>query len=345
MKYLMDYEEGIKILAFGEIMLRLKSPGYERLMQSASLEATFGGPEFSVLASLAQFGLRTAMISQLPENDIGEACLREIRSLGIDVSQVYRKEARMGQYYLEAGSNQRSEKVIYDRENSAFSWLQKKAFNWEQVLDDSQWFLVSGITPALSSDLAEATLEAVRVAKAKGLTVAFDFNYEDSLWQQNELKAEDILGKIVQHVDVLMASERDCKICLGIEVGDTVQDGLGRNYALTEKMFAAYPNLKVMTGTFYDEVSADYHNLSAGLRDRSGYYVSRNFTMRNIVDRIGAGDAFTAGLVYGLMKNQGGQKALDFAAAAACLKHSIPGDINRVSRKEIVGLLGGNFIG
>jgi len=345
MKYLMDYDQGIKISAFGEIMLRLKSPGYERLMQSASLEATYGGSEYNVLASLAQFGLRTAMISQLPDNDIGEACLREVRSYGIEVEQISRTEARMGQYYLEAGSNQRSGKVIYDRENSAFARLQKSALNWEQILDDSQWLLVSGITPALSPDLAEGTLEAVRVAKAKGLTVAFDFNYRDSLWQQNELKADEVLGKIVQHVDVLMASERDCNICLGIEVGNTSQDGLGRNYNLTEKMFAVYPNLKVMTGTFRDVVSADYHNLSAGLRDRSGYYVSRNFTMRNIVDRIGAGDAFAAGLIYGLMKNQGGQKALDFATAAFCLKHSIPGDINRVSREEIVALLGGSFIG
>ncbi|WP_417625040.1 sugar kinase [Paremcibacter congregatus] len=345
MHYLMDYEDGIRVAAFGEIMLRLKSPGHERLMQSGTLEASFGGSEYNVLASLAQFGLRCKLVSQVPENDIGAACLGDIRSFGIETSDIRRHDARMGQYFLESGSNQRSGKVIYDRKGSAFAHFQKNDITWEDALADSQWFLVSGITPALSGELAEMTLEAIRVAKACGLTVVFDFNYRESLWRDNRLDAPDIMRKIVQHVDVLMASERDCMLCLDVSVGDTSPDGQGRNYALTEKMFERYPNLKVMSSTFRDVISADHHNLSAGLRDRSGYYVSRNFSLQNIVDRIGAGDAFAAGLIYGLMKNQGGQKALDFATAAACLKHSIPGDINRVTRKEIVELLGGEFMG
>lgn len=345
MNYLMDYPEGIKISAFGEIMLRLNPPHRDRLMQGEFFEASFGGSEFNVLGSLAIFGLNTSMVSQLPENDIGEACLRSIRSFGINSDHLSRADARMGQYFLEAGSNHRSGKIIYDRENSAFSQLKKTDLNWEEILADSHWFHLSGITPALTAELAEISLDAVRAAKAMGLTVSFDFNYRDHLWNNNNLDATKILGQIVQHVDVLMASERDCRMCLGIEVRDTSQDEMGRHYHLTEQIFKAFPNLQVMSSTFRDISSADHQNYSAGLRDRSGYYVSRNFTIRDITDRIGAGDAFAAGLIYGLMKNQGGQKALDFATAAGTIKHSIRGDVNLATREDIVGLLGDGFLG
>ncbi len=345
LNYMLDYEQGIKVAAFGEVLLRLKSPGAERFMQSQTLEATFGGAEYNTLASLAQFGIHTRLITQLPKNEIGEAALREIRSFGIDVDYIYRHHARMAQYFLEAGSNQRSGKVIYDRDHSAFQQLNKKQLNWPELFDGCHWFHICGITPALSAELAEHSLEAVKFAKKKGLSVAFDFNYRESLWRNNGLNANNILANIVEHVDVLMASERDCQTCLGVEVQGTSQDTAGRYYNLTEKMFQSFPNLKVMTSTHRDVHSAEHNTISASLRDRDGYYVSRNFDIKNIVDRIGAGDAFAAALIYGLMKNQGGQKALDFASAAACLKHTIPGDINRTSRKEIVGLLGGNFIG
>jgi len=337
----MNKEDRIKVIAFGEIMLRLKSPNQERFMQSAAFEATFGGSEFNVMASLSGLGISTSMISQFPTNDMGEACLKEVRSFGVNTDQISRHDARMGQYFLEAGSNLRSGKVIYDRDHSAFTQLKRGDINWNDVFDGREWFHLSGITPALSEELAELSLEAVQVAQEKGLKVSFDFNYRDGLWAKNNLDARKVLGRIVENVNVLMASAKDCKTCLDIEV--TEDEGQGRNFHLTQKMFDQFPQLDVMVSTFRNVISADDNSMSAISRDRSGYNVGREFRTRHIVDRIGSGDAFAAGLIYSLITEKSGEETLDFATAAAALKHSIVGDVNRVSQKEINDLLDDKF--
>ncbi len=323
-------------------MLRLKSPAYERLFQSPLLETSFGGSEFNVLASLARFGIPAEFVTALPDHDIGRACLAEMRAHNVGTDAVRFRAGRMGQYFLEAGANHRPTNILYDRQGAAFAGLDKRDMDWKAVLQGKHWLHLSGITPALGEGLAEMSLEAVQVARDLGLTVSFDVNYRQKLWRDNSLDAPDILSRIVRHVDVLFASEEDCRLNLGIEGDGNTSDLQGRNYSLSEKMFAAYPNLQVMSTTFRESLSADHNNLSAGLRDRTGYFVSRSYEMRRIIDRIGGGDAFAAGLIYALIRNEGGQRALDFATAAACLKHSIYGDVNRVSVADVEALLQGS---
>ncbi|MBT6033003.1 MAG: sugar kinase, partial [Kordiimonadaceae bacterium] len=288
-------------------------------------------------------GITTSMISQFPNNDMGEACLKEVRSFGVNSDHILRNDARMGQYFLEAGSNLRSGKVIYDREHSAFTQLKKGDVNWEVAFEGYQWFHMSGITPALSEELAEISLQAVKVAKKKGLKVSFDFNYREGLWAKNNLNARKVLGRIVENVNVLMASSKDCKICLDMDA--TEDKDQGRNFNLTQKMFDQYPNLDVMVSTFRNVTSADDNSMSAISRDRRGYNVGREFRTRDIVDRIGSGDAFAAGLIYSIISQKTGEETLNFATAAAALKHSIVGDINRVSESEINDLLNESFTG
>ena len=336
-----------KIVTFGEIMLRLKTPGNERFFQSGMLEASFGGGEANVAVSLANFGMNAAYITSLPDNDIGRACVMELRKYGVDTSGIVLGSGRMGVYYLEAGTNQRPSKVVYDREGSSISQIESGRIDWEDIFRDAGWFHITGITPALSQSAAEASLEAVKKAKANGLTVSCDLNYRAKLWRYGK-KASEAMAELAEFTDVLIANEEDCQKALGIESDVQVGDGAYVTEAyrdLTQKVLSAYKNVKLIAITLRESVSANHNDWSACMSSRSDFMVSRKYSITDIVDRVGGGDAFAAGLIYGLNTVEEPQKALDFAVGASCLKHSIAGDFNRVSVEEVERLVSGDGAG
>ena len=336
-----------KVVTFGEIMLRLKSPGAERLFQSPLLEATFGGGEGNVAISLANFGLNVSFCTVLPENIIGDACERELRKWGVDTSLIVRNKGRMGIYYLESGANQRSSIVVYDRSYSAISMAKPGDINWDKVFNNTEWFHITGITPATSEGAMELSFEAVKKAREKGITISCDFNYRNKLWKYGKA-AIDVMPELVKYVDYGIANEEDCQKSLGIEIDVEVEKGmldLDKYKVLSEKVLKKYPDLKAIAITLRESESADTNGWSGCLNDRENFYVSRKYEIRDIVDRVGGGDAFAAGLIYGLNKYESKQQALEFAVAASCLKHSIMGDYNRVSVKEVEKLMSGDESG
>jgi len=336
-----------RVVTFGEIMLRLKSPGFERLFQSAVLEATFGGGEANVAVSLANYGIDAAFATVLPDNDITAACVAELRRFGVDTSLIKLGKGRMGIYYLETGANQRASKVVYDRDASAISLAKPGDIDWNTAFDGVTWFHITGITPAISASAAELSLEAVKAASEKGITISCDFNYRGKLWKYGKT-APEVMGELVKYVDVGIANEEDCQKSLGIEIEADVKGGKldTDNYrALTEKVLATFPKLKVMAITLRESKGADHNGWSACLNDRSEFVLSRKYEITDIVDRVGGGDAFAGGLIYGLINYESKSDALNFAVAASCLKHSIPGDFNRVSVSEVAKLMGGDASG
>jgi 2-dehydro-3-deoxygluconokinase len=341
-----------RVVTLGEIMLRLKSPGFERFLQSPSLEATFGGGEGNVALSLSNFGLDVAFVTALPQNPIADACIRYLRGYGINTSFVERQGERMGIYFLEAGANQRPSNVVYDRAHSAISEANPSDFDWDRIFDGAGWFHITGITPALSQSAADLSLHAVKVAKEKGVTVSCDYNYRKKLWKYGK-SAPDVMGELVKFVDVGIANEEDCQRSLGVSLseGDWQSDiasgelDTGRYRALTEKMIETFPNLRYQAITLRESFSASHNGWSACLYDGSDFHVSRRYDITNIVDRVGGGDSFAAGLIYGLHTDMAGEDALNFAAAASCLKHSISGDANLVTLEEVRRLMGGDASG
>ncbi len=330
---------------FGEIMLRLKSPGHERLLQSAHLDATFAGSEANVAMSLSNFGLDAGFISALPKNDVAEAAIRELNSFGVDTSHVVRQGARIGVFYLEAGANQRPSRVIYDRAGSSICVAGLESFNWDVIFKDAKWFHFTGITPALSASAAALTAEAVKAAKRHGLIISCDLNYRSKLWKYGKT-APEVMTKLMSYVDIGIANEKDCQNALGI----TADSGEGQINAKTYERLSArvmetFPNLKRMAITLRDSKNADNCTWSACLRDKNGFHLSRPYEITDIVDRVGSGDAFAAGLIYGLNTYASSEEALEFAAAASCLSHTISGDYNRVSLSEIDLLVSGNGSG
>lgn len=336
-----------EFLSFGEIMLRLKSPGHERLFQSPALEATFGGGEANVAVSLANFGLDAGFVSVLPGNDIGEAALRELRSFGVDTSHVRRAGSRLGIYFLETGSNQRPSKVIYDRAHSAIAEAGSGDFDWPAVFAGAKWFHITGITPALGQGAADLSFEACRAAKAAGLTVSCDFNFRGKLWKYGK-SAPEVMTELVRHVDIGIANEEDCQKSLGIQVDVAVETGeldTKKYAALTAKVLDTFPDMTAIAVTLRESMSADRNGWSACLRDREGFRLSRRYEITDIVDRVGGGDSFASGLIYGLDAYQDRQQSLEFAVAASCLKHTIQGDFNRVGVAEVEHLMGGDASG
>jgi len=336
-----------RVVTCGEIMLRLKSPGHERLFQSPSLEATFGGGEANVAVSLANYGIASAFVTAVPANDLGEAAIAEVRRFGVDTRFVLRQGERLGIYFLEAGSNQRASKVTYDRAGASIATAKPGDFDWDAVFEGAEWFHITGITPALSQAGADLALEACRQARAKEIQVSCDYNFRKNLWQYGR-SAPEVMREMVKHVTVGIANEEDCQKALGIETEVDVHSGeLDREKysVLAERVLDAFPNLEKQVITLRESHSADRNGWSACLHNGREFFVSRHYELTDIVDRVGGGDSFAGGLVYGLLAYGEDQKALEFATAASALKHSIPGDFNRVSVKEVEALMKGDASG
>jgi len=336
-----------RIVTFGEIMLRLKSPGHERLFQSPVLEATFGGAESNVAVSLAQWGHDASFVTVLPPNALGDGALAELRRFGVDVSHVRRSGSRLGTYYLETGATQRPSTVVYDRAGSSVATAKPGEIDWNAVFTGADWFHISGVTPAISAEAAAMSLEAVLAARQHNVTVSCDYNYRANLWKYGR-KAQDVMRELVQHVQVGIANEEDCQKSLGVQADVNVHEGVldeDKYRALAQKVCEAFPNLQKQAITLRESASADRNGWSACLWDGTTFLRSRSYDIADIVDRVGSGDAFAAGLIHGLVAWGDDARALEFAAAASCLKHSIPGDFNRVSLGEVEHLLKGDGSG
>jgi len=336
-----------RVVTLGEIMLRLKPPGAERLFQSPSLEATFGGAESNVAVALAQWGIDAAFVTVLPANPVGDAALAELRRFGVDTSLVRRAGARVGIYYLEAGAAQRPSRVVYDRAGSAMAAARAADFDWDRVFAGATWLHLSGVTPALSAAAAELSLAAVREARARGVTVSCDYNHRASLWAWGT-PAPEVMRELVRQVQVGIANEEDCQRALGIAADLDVRSGRLEDAgvrALAERVLREFPGLEKQAITLRESHGADHNGWSACLHDRRRLLTSRRYDIPRIVDRVGSGDAFAAGLICGLLTLGDDARALEFAAAAGCLKHSVPGDFHRASVAEIETLLKGDASG
>lgn len=337
----------MKFLTFGEIMLRLKAPGQERLFQSPLLEATFGGGEANVAVSLSNYGEDVAFLTVLPQNPVADSCIHQLRAFGVDTSRILRGEGRVGIYYIEAGANQLPSKVVYDRAFSAIALANPNDIDWDRAFADVGWFHITGITPAVSESAMALSMEAVQEAQRRGITVSCDLNYRKNLWKYGK-QASEVMGTLAKYVDVAIANEEDVQKALGIAADVEVASGtLDREKyrLLSSAVLQAYPQMKCIAITLRESHSADWNSWAACLNDREHFYVSKKYEIRNIVDRVGGGDSFAGGLIYALNHYEDKQQALDFAAAASCLKHSIPGDFNRVDVADVEKLLGGDGTG
>jgi 2-dehydro-3-deoxygluconokinase len=336
------------IVTFGEIMLRLASPGAERFLQSPRFDAMFGGGEANVAIALASFGLSAVYVTALPEkNPIADAAIAELRGLGVDTSQIVRGKGRMGIYFLEAGANQRPSRVVYDRENSAIAMAKPGDIDWKKSFNGAGWFHVTGITPAISASAAELALEGMRKARESGISVSCDLNYRKNLWKWGK-SAVGVMTELAKVSDVIIANEEDVQMALGMGASTGVKSGEldPKQYEkLTGEVLATYGNLRSIAITLRESKSASHNGWSACMNDRKRFMKSQHYEITNIVDRIGAGDTFAAGLIYGMLRLSTSQEALEFAVAASCLKHSIPGDFTRSSVDEVNALLKGDGSG
>ena len=338
-----------KIITFGEIMLRLKSPAYERFFQSPSLEATFGGGEANVSVSLANYGLDTAFVTVLPKNDVAEACIRELRGFGVDTTKIARGGNRVGIYFLETGAVQRPSKVIYDRAGSSICEAKPGDIDWDSVLEGATWFHFTGITPAISQGAADLCLEALKACKARGIHVSCDLNYRKNLWKYGK-RADEVMTELVKYVDTVIANEEDFQkaLCLKAESQADVEEGElnVENYkAIASLAMETYPNIKRVAITLRESKSANHNDWRACLYNGKDFFLSRKYAITDIVDRVGGGDSFGGGLIYGLNTYEDEKTALEYAVAASCLKHTIIGDYNRVSVAEVESLMKGSGTG
>lgn len=338
-----------KVVTFGEIMLRLSPPGFLRFGQARSFDAAFGGGEANVSASLAHFGIATDFVTRLPKNDLGDAALAYLRSHGVGTAKVIRGGNRIGIYFLENGAVQRGSKVIYDRDGSAMATMKKGMVDWESVFADADWFHWTGITPAVSESLCEVCLEGIVKAGQMGLTVSCDLNYRAKLWKWGK-KAGEVMPELVRHCHVAVGNEEDADQVFGIKAPD-VDVSAGRVEAekfgaVAEGLKQTFPNLRLIAITLRGSLSASHNTWSGILHDGTRMYRGPVFDITHIVDRVGSGDAFAAGLIYGLRTYRDDlQRALDFAVAASCLKHSIVGDFNRVTVEETEKIMSGEISG
>lgn len=334
-----------RIITFGEIMLRLAPRGYYRFVQAESFNATYGGGEANVAVSLANFGMDARFVTKLPKHDMGQAAVNSLRCFGVGTEDIVRGGDRVGIYFVEKGASQRPSKVIYDRAGSSIATSAGSDFNWDKIFDGADWFHFTGITPALGENVAEICETACKTAKAKGLTVSCDLNYRKNLWSRE--KAGQVMAGLMGYVDVCIANEEDAGDVFGIKAADTDITG-GKishdGYKDVAKQLADRFRLKKVAITLRESVSANDNNWAAMLYDGEEYYFSKKYAV-HIVDRVGGGDSFGAGLIYAELTGMSPQAALEFAVAASALKHSVEGDFNQISVDEAQKLAGGDGSG
>lgn len=338
-----------KIVTFGEIMLRLAPPGFQRFTQARSFEAVYGGGEANVAVSLANFGEDVEYVTRLPRNELGDACLMSLRGYGIHTEHIARGGERIGIYFLETGAAQRASKVIYDRANSSFAAIQPGTIDWKNVFEGADWFHWTGITPAVSQGAAEVCREALQVARELGLTVSCDLNFRAKLWKWGK-SAGEVMADLVSMCDVALGNEEDAEKVFGIKAPEadiTAGKVEADHYRFVcEELAKKFPSLKTISITLRGSLSASHNTWSGVLWQSGKFFSAPTYDILPIVDRVGGGDSFMGGLIYGLRKYKDEpQKALNFAAAAACLKHSILGDFNAVSVSEVETLMGGDASG
>jgi 2-dehydro-3-deoxygluconokinase len=339
------------VITFGEIMLRLSTPGYLRFGQARQFDATFGGGEANVAVSLANYGVDAKFITRLPENDIAKACIKDLRSYGVDTSGIIYGGDRVGIYFLETGAVARPSKVVYDRANSSIATIQPGMIDWKKVFEGADWFHWTGITPALSQGAADVCLEAIKAANALGVTVSCDLNYRKNLWKYGK-KAGEVMPALVEGCDIILGNEEDADKVFGIkpEGFDVTATGGAidqrRFQSVGEQLMKRFPRAKKVIITLRGSVNANHNTWGGVLWDGKTLYQSPRYDITHIVDRVGGGDSFMGGLIYGLLTYTGDdQKALNFAVAASCLKHTIFGDYNQVTVAEVENLMKGDASG
>ncbi len=333
------------VVCFGEIMLRLAPEGYLRFSQAQSFGVVYGGGEANVSVSLANYGVDASFVTKLPDNPIGQCAINELRKFGVDTTKIVKGGERLGIYFLEKGASQRPSKVVYDRKYSSISEAKTEDFDWEKIFEGATWFHFTGITPALSDACANITLNACKVAKAKGITISCDLNYRKNLWSTE--KAGKVMSEITKYVDVCIANEEDAEKVFGIKASATdVSTGKlnHEGYKEVAKKLSDEFGCKKVAITLRESISASDNNWAAMIYDGEDYYFSRTYPV-HIVDRVGGGDSFGGGLIYALLNNYNSQDAIEFAVAASCLKHSIEGDFNLVDLKEVEALAKGDGSG
>ena len=340
-----------KVITFGEIMLRLSTPGYLRFGQAGQFDATFGGGEANVAVSLANYGIDAKFITRLPDNDIAKACIRDLRSFGVDTSGIVTGGERVGIYFLETGAIARPSKVIYDRAHSAIATIEPGMIDWKKVFEGADWFHWTGITPAISQGAADVCLEAVRAANALGVTVSCDLNYRKNLWKYGKTAGE-VMPALVEGCDIILGNEEDADKVFGIRpegfdataTGGTIDQGRFRSVG--EQLMRRFPKAKKVVITLRGSINANHNTWGGVLWDGKTLFQSPRYDITHIVDRVGGGDSFMGGLIYGLLTWPGDdQRALNFAAAASCLKHTVFGDYNRVTVAEVERLMQGDASG
>jgi 2-dehydro-3-deoxygluconokinase len=337
-----------KVVTFGEIMMRLSPPGFQRFIQARSFDAIYGGGEANVAATLASFGVPVEYVTRLPEHDIGDACLNFLRQYGVGTHHIVRGGDRLGIYFLEMGSAQRGSKVIYDRAGSAIATVQPGMIDWKTAFADAGWFHWTGITPAISEGAARTCLEAVQTAREMGLTISCDLNYRKKLWKWGKTAGE-VMPDLVSLCDVAVGNEEDADRVFGIKAPEADVTG-GKVEAeayvyVCNELVKRFPNLQTVAITLRGSLSASHNTWSGILWHQGEIYTAPRYDIIPIVDRVGGGDSFCGGLIYGLRTYRDVQQALNFAVAASCLKHTIPGDFNLVSVAEVEKLMGGDVSG
>jgi 2-dehydro-3-deoxygluconokinase len=338
-----------KVLTFGEIMLRLSPPYFKRFAQTQSFDVIFGGGEANVAVSLANFGIPVDYITRLPNNDIGDACIQYLRQFGVNVEKILRGGDRIGIYFLEIGASARPSKVIYDRANSAIATAEVSMFDWDIIFKDVKWFHWTGITPAISQNLAEICLSAVQEAKKRGITISCDLNYRSKLWKYGKSPL-DVMPELVKYCDIAIGNEEDAEKVLGIHAPDTeITSGKldpEKYRYVVQTITNQFPNLKYVAITLRGSISASHNTWAGLLYNVKEMFISPHYEITHIVDRVGVGDSFVAGLIYGFLNFKDNyQQTLDFAVAASCLKHTIFGDFNLVTVEEVRKIMKGDVSG
>ncbi|MFX1315517.1 MAG: PfkB family carbohydrate kinase [Promethearchaeota archaeon] len=338
-----------KVVTFGEIMLRLSPPGFKRFAQAQSFNAVYGGAEANVAVSLSNFGIPVIYVTRLPNNDLGDTCVQFLRQYGVNTDRIIRGGDRLGIYFLEIGATARPSKIIYDRANSAIATAEVGMFEWENIFEGANWFHFTGITPSISQNLADLCLEAVKLAKDKDIIVSCDLNYRSKLWRYGK-NPIDVMPEFIRYCDIVVGNEEDADKVLGIKAINTdITSGKidPKKFKLVvEEIINQYPNLKYVAITLRGSISASHNTWSGVLYDGKQMYIGPKYDIPHIVDRVGAGDSFVAGIIYGFLTYKKDLKTiLDFALAASCLKHTIIGDCNLIEVDEVLKLMGGDTSG